>query len=84
MAHITHEDWLAELAAVAQRTDTVDGLTVTEIADATGFGRFRIREMLRLAIARGAWEIAGTKPITALDGRTVRSSAYRPVRAGRT
>lgn len=62
-----------------------DGLTVRELAMEHGLDpdsvtvQMRLRDGLRRAIERGAWEVAGKSWRPQIDGSQRRQTVYRPV-----
>ncbi len=75
---IMRDVWLAELEAIAMASTDPGGMTVAEMREASGMSRELIRRMLSTAIQSGAWELAGTRRITRIDGRPSVTPCYRP------
>ena len=73
------EAWLAHLDVPAK----VDGMTAAEIAKLKGLTISRTRRALRAAIDAGAWEYAGKRRATRINGTPYQIEVYRPVEKAR-
>ena len=74
------EAWLAHLDVPVK----VDGMTAAEIAKLKGLTIDRTRRALRAAIEAGAWEYAGKRRATRINGTSCQVAVYRPVKGART
>ena len=72
---ITVEEWLAELERITRNEP--EGMTVAEIADATGIAARKLRDRIRVGIKSGACRCVGRKSVTSIDGRVMPSPAYQ-------
>lgn len=76
---IRMDEWLSELTRLSAESTDAGGFTTTEIADRLGRCHLWVRRAIRRALDAGAWEMAGRKRGTAIDGRPTYSPVYRPV-----
>lgn len=74
---ITHEEWIAELQALAPAAGA-EGLTSAEIAGQMGCSLRVARERLKRAVELRLWECAGRRAAVALDGKGTMVPVYRP------
>lgn len=79
---ITREEWLQELEQIATACLDPGGVTTKEIAEATGYSRSRVRNMIDRAMAAGLWEMSGRKRTKRIDGYGNLSPCYRPIQRG--
>ncbi len=74
MSEIRADEWLKELERLTSRND--DGMTTSEMSDATGMSRRTIGERLRKAHRLG-WVKVGWRREVRLDGKTHEVPVYK-------
>lgn len=78
-SRVTIDEWLAALAD-ASRPVPIEGLTVREVALATGVCLKTARDKMSALINVGAWKLVGKKAAMSMDGKRTFVPAYAPVR----
>jgi DNA-binding GntR family transcriptional regulator len=78
----TANDIATALAEAMTRQGGGDGLTVTEIAESTGWTRAKVQEALRRGLGRGLISFGGRVYRTAIDGTSRPVPVYRVGKAG--
>jgi DNA-binding GntR family transcriptional regulator len=79
----TANDIATALAESMSRQGDGEGLTVTDVCEATGWPRATVQEALRRAVARGLVACGGRVYRAAVDGTMRPIPAYRPTRKAR-
>ena len=77
---ITESEWLAELESLCPFTQDGEGLSIMEIADATGASRGCAQKRVKQMITSGRMEFAGFKTSTRMDGMPCRIPCYRIIK----
>jgi len=74
---VTIEEWLAEMERLGLSGTDADGITIAEIAEASGISRETLRVRMRAAIEAGLAEYAGKRTMASIDGRPTAVPVYR-------
>lgn len=73
---MNENELLEALIDATRRAPGGEGVTVTEIAEATGVNDARIRRVIKSALAQGRVEVL-TKRVVAISGRICSVPSYR-------